>query len=52
MTARENPKAPHNQPFNITGKKNKTKVRSWWCASSSTYWVAARKKHVKANEED
>lgn len=31
MSAQENPKAPHNQPFNIgAGIKNKTKKNAWW----------------------
>ena len=24
------PNNPANQPFNIKGSKNKTKVKSWW----------------------
>lgn len=34
---------PAAQEFNVTGKKNLTKVQSWWNPSSKTYWAAKRK---------
>ena len=49
VTARENPKAPHNQPFSIHGTRNKTKVTSWWNAASPTYWRNKRREKVQAN---
>ena len=30
MKAKEHPKAPHNQPFQFTGRKNLTKSKAWW----------------------
>lgn len=41
-TARTNPNAPHNQPFQLNGRKS-SKLRSWWNAGSPTYWRNARK---------
>lgn len=29
-TYKNHPNNPANQPFNIKGSKNKTKVKSWW----------------------
>ena len=49
VSALENPKAPHNQPFNIFGTKNKTKVTSWWNSTSPTYWRNKRREKVQAN---
>lgn len=49
VSARENPKAPHNQPFSGNGTRNKTKVTSWWNASSPTFWRLKRKEKVAAN---
>ena len=50
-TARENPKAPHNQPFNINGKRSKSKVNSWWNAGASSYWRNVRRKGVEAEQD-
>lgn len=44
MSALKNPKAPHNQPFNLNGRKNQTKKRSWWSSLSPTYWRDRNKK--------
>lgn len=52
VTALENPKAPHNQQFNVGARRNKTKVNSWWNVSSSTYWRNKRKAAVQKNQED
>ena len=35
---------PANQPFVGAGRKNKTKVRSWWNAVSPTYWANRKSK--------
>lgn len=51
VTAMEHPKAPHNQPFNVGFRRNKTKVNSWWNANSTSYWRNKRKEAVKANKE-
>ena len=29
---------PNKQPFNIRGKRNETRVNSWWNPTSRTYW--------------
>ncbi len=46
MKARENPKSPCTQAFQLNGRKNLTKVRSWWNAASPTYWANRKKKEV------
>lgn len=51
VSARENPRAPHNQPFSINGKRNKTKVNSWWNASCPTYWRNKRKDQAETTEK-
>lgn len=42
-TARENPKAPHNQPFQLNPEKKPMK-KSRWNPSSPTYWAAKKNK--------
>lgn len=42
MKAMENPKAPHNQPFQLNGVKKVTK-KSRWNPSSPTYWANKKK---------
>jgi hypothetical protein len=37
-------KAPHNQPFNVNGRRNLTKKNSWWNTASSSHWRNAQKK--------
>ncbi len=45
-----NPNAPHNQPFNVSARPNKSKKRSWWNLHSDTYWRNARK--AKKDKKD
>lgn len=44
-TALENPKAPHNQPFNINGSACRSKTNTWSNPKSDKYW---RKKKIDA----
>jgi hypothetical protein len=41
MSALNNPKAPHNQVFQITG--NKTSKLSWWNPAAPHYWRGKKK---------
>lgn len=41
---KNSPKNPANQPFIGAGRKNLTKVRSWWNAVSPTYWANRKSK--------
>ena len=38
------PGNPAAQPFQGTGSRNKTKVKSWWNPNSTTYWRNAKNK--------
>lgn len=42
MKAMENPRAPHNQPFQLKGAKKALK-KSIWNPSSPTYWASKKK---------
>lgn len=46
------PNAPHNQPFCVGARPNKTKKRSWWNASSDSYWRNANKKKDRKTKAD
>ena len=46
------PNAPHNQPFCVGARPNKTKKRSWWNASSDSYWRNANKKKDRKAKAD
>ena len=50
-TPQTHPNAPHNQPFNVGPRQNKTKKNSWWNIHSSSYWRNAGKKNKKNTEE-
>lgn len=37
------PKAPHNQPFQLNGVKNKTKSKAWWQLGKSNNRKSGKK---------
>ena len=41
--AMNHPNAPHNQPFNINGKRCQSKTRTRWNAGSPTFWRSKSK---------
>lgn len=44
--------APHNQPFNVGAKANRTKKNSWWNIHSSNYWRSREKNKNKKQEQE
>lgn len=42
---------PANQPFNLNGRRNLTKKRSWWSTLSPTYWRTATKGKSSGNQK-
>lgn len=47
---KDHPNAPHNQPFNVGARKNKSKTKSWWNAGSQSFWRSKPKAKKVAAE--
>lgn len=44
---KNHPSNPANQPFGLSGRKNLTKINSWWKVGSSSFWKTKNKKVKK-----